>query len=154
MDTIKLSTTAASAQQIVFHGLFPTQLAPFSRSKACALLDTDGCVCISYSGGRMSSMVMWAQSNVAALSVLAHSMAQLGIPISGAAMHKVHDSSTGRYVHDEKVHLLLHRGSSAALLAALLREHSCMNALQGLLAQQWSSVAGMGDAAPANWQPK
>ena len=111
LESIKLSPAVALTKQIITHKLFPTQLAPFSLSKACALLDTDGFVCISYSRCSLGDMVMWARSNVAALSVLAHSIAQLGMPISHASIHKIHDRSAGRYVHDEKVDLLLYKGS-------------------------------------------
>lgn len=148
VSSLGLSAEAAAAQPIVAAGLFPAQLQLYKPPWAGGLLDADGCVSISTSGSRISATVMYAQSNHAALSNLAHTFHSLGVDISNAAIHRVDDLATGRYVHEDKVHLLYYKAGPAAQLAGLLAPNSGMKSRQlQLLATKWRLVGSMGRAA-------
>ena len=92
LDQLKMSDAAAQAQRIVEADLFPKQMKIFKLSYCGGLLDSDGCATISFSNGRLTITVMYAQSNPAALSMLAHTFALHGIPIEHASLHSIQHS--------------------------------------------------------------
>ena len=152
MSSLRLSAQAAT-QEIVAAGLFPIVLTLLHLSFIAAYFDADGCCSISCSeAGYITAAVMIAQSNLAALSVIAHTFAHHGINIASASLFVVEDSKTGRYVHDDKVHLLVYKGAAAAALARLLKPFSGMKAKQlQLLADKWHGLSRMSKGDRQQW---
>lgn len=124
MASLTLSARVAT-QAIVATGIYPAALVLLHLYFIVAYFDADGCASISCSDVvdvlHITTAVMIAQSNPTALSVLAHTFVAHGVSLASASLFMVQDSKTGRYVHGNKVHLLVYKGATAAQLASLLK---------------------------------